>query len=220
MRRRYEDVMRELVEAIAGGEYAQGAWLPSLNELRSRFGAGREVLREALRGLEERGLIVVHPATGQTVRDREYWALRAPDVLRACIAREPQLLTRAIDARTVVELEAAARICERAPDADLGLLAGLVETMERSPAELVATDAWFHRTLALLSGNAVLAKLSEPLHLPLAELRQARAPERDRTVLAHHRRILEGLTSREPELAREAIASYARALTRWLGGRS
>ena len=233
MGRQYEDVMRELVDAIVGGEYAEGGWLPSLDELRTRVGASRGVLREALRGLEERGLIAVHPGRGQLIRQREEWDTRSPDVLRACIERgpDPSILAQVIDARAVVEREAAAHACELATGADLGLLLNRIEAMERAlePAArrtldthdpFVAADAWFHRTLAALSENVVLAKLVEPIHLPLAELRRVRAPERDGTALHHHRRILEGVSSREPELARAAVDGYARQLRRWLGARS
>lgn len=230
MARRYEDVMHELVDAIVGGDYAEGERLPSLDALRRRFGAGRDVLREALRGLEERGLIAVHPGRGQSVRQREHWDIRSPDVFLSCVARgpEPSLLDDTIEARAAVEREAAEHVCRRAPDGDLGLLAGHVEEMERAldPATertfgagdpLVAADAWFHRTLAQLSGNPALANLVAPLHVPLATLRRARAPDRDRTLVLHHRRMLEGLSSREAELAHASIDGYARQLRRWLG---
>jgi DNA-binding FadR family transcriptional regulator len=229
MGRQYEDIMRELVDAIVGGEYAEGDWMPSLDQLHTRLGASRGVLREALRGLEERGLIAVQPARGQLIRQREEWDTRSPDVLRACIERgpDPSILSQTIAARAVIELAAATHACDAASDADLGLLLSRIEAMERSlgpgvtrtlgPTDpFVVADAWFHRTLALLSDNGVLAKLVEPSHLVLAELRRTRAPERDGTALRHHRRILEGLSSRDPELARAAVSGYARQLARWL----
>src|SRR5215211_3546463 len=101
MGRRYRDVMRDLVDAVVGGTYPEGTWLPAELELSARFGCSRGVTREALRGLEERGLVDVHRARGQRVRQRDYWDLRDPDVLRACIARgpDPETLAHAIDAR-------------------------------------------------------------------------------------------------------------------------
>src|SRR4051794_15878638 len=101
MGRHYEDVMRELVDAIVGGDYAEGDWLPSVEELQVKLGAGRGVVREALRALEERGLIAVQAGRGQRIRSREDWDVRAPDVLRAWIARGPdsEILVEAVDAR-------------------------------------------------------------------------------------------------------------------------
>ncbi len=231
MPRSYRDVMSDLVDAVVDGSYPEGTWLPRERELAERFGCSRGVAREALRGLEERGLIAVHPARGQRVRHREYWDVRDPDVLHACIARGPDrtTLAQAIDARAAVESEAARRAIQHATEADLRLLGGHIGEMEAAGAEparrspdrddrFVIADAWFHHTLALLSDNTVLARLVEPLHIVLAEHRHLHAAHRERAVVRHHRRILEGVSAREPELAAEAIESYARALTRWLGG--
>jgi GntR family transcriptional repressor for pyruvate dehydrogenase complex len=232
MARRYGEVMRELLDAVVGGEYGEGEWLPSEPELRARFGSGRGVLREALRGLQERGLIVVQAGRGQRVMQREAWDTREPDVLRACIARgpEPAILADTIDARAAVEQMAATRAIAHATDADLAQLAARIEEMEqalepgaarssdaRDP--LVNAEAWFHQLLAVLSANAQLAKLAEPLHLVLAELRRERAPERDAAVVRHHRRILEGVSSREEDLATGAVTAYAEQLARWLRAR-
>jgi GntR family transcriptional repressor for pyruvate dehydrogenase complex len=229
MRRRYRDVMRDLVTAVVDGTYAEGAWLPNERELATRFGCGRGVAREALRGLEERGLVDVRHARGARVRQRDDWDLRDPDVLCACIARgpDPDTIVHAIDARGAVESAAAARAIRHATDADLRLLAGRIADMHQAIAHpgsrrsgagdpFVIADAWFHRTLVLLSDNPVLARLVDPLHPVLAELRHQHAQHREGAVVRHHQRILEGLSAREPELAADAIGAYARALAGWL----
>lgn len=232
MGRRYQEVMGELLEAIIGGDFPEGTWLPPEAELAESVGASRGVLREALRGLEVRGLVAAYPGRGQRVRQREEWDTRSGDVLRAAVARGPdrRLLGQAIAARAVVEGEAARLASEGAAAADLGLLAARVDEMRQAlepdaprtftPDDpLVSAEVWFHHTLALLSGNPVLAKLVESLHEPLADLRRTGAPDRDSASVRHHRRILEGVSSREPALAVEAVNGYARALARWLGAR-
>jgi DNA-binding FadR family transcriptional regulator len=232
MARRYSDVMGDLLVAVVRGRFPEGEWLPNETELRETLGCGRGTLREALRGLQERGLIMVHAGRGQEVLQREYWDTRDPDVLRACIASGPErtLLVETIDARTVVE-EAAARLAvEHATDADLDQLAALAAEMDlalepsaprtfNAHDPLVDAETWFHRTLALLSGNAQLAKLVEPLHAVIALERRQRAADRDSAVVRHHRHILEGLSSRDEELAAGAVATYARQLRRWTRGR-
>jgi GntR family transcriptional repressor for pyruvate dehydrogenase complex len=222
--RHYQDVMRELVDAIVGGDYAEGEWLPNVDELRERLGASRGVVREALRALEERGLIAVHPGRGQSVRAREDWDLRAPAVLRAWIERGPDssLLAETIDARSLIERAAAAIVCETAPEADLELLRSRLDQMRwaaRAGEPFVAAEVEFHRTLLTLSRNRMLANVIEPAHVVLAQLRMARAPARTAAVVAHHGRILEGVLSREPALADSAIAGYADHLAGWLGAR-
>lgn len=229
MGRRYTDVMRELVEAIVSGERAEGTWLPSETELSAQLGASRGVIREALRGLEERSLIAVQAGRGQTVLMHDRWDVRHPDVFRALVAHgpEPEVVVDVVQARAVIEREAAARAAEAASSGDLGLLAARIEDMEQAVKAdaaarthgvddpLVVADVAFHRTLCQLSGNPALARLIEPLHAPLAELRRVRAPSRDRAVLLHHRRILEGVSSREPDFAQSTVSAYASQLARW-----
>jgi GntR family galactonate operon transcriptional repressor len=230
MARRSAEVVRELIDAIVGGEYPEGSWLPHEQELCQRFGIGRSVLRDALLGLELRGLIASAPGRGHVVRQREAWDARTPDVLLALIARgpDPTVLSQVIRAREVIERAAAVLAGERAGEEDLGLLSARLREMEEAldpgalrsfdaSDPLVDAEAWFHRALVQLSGNPLLANLVEPWHLPLAELRRVRAPERDRAVVQHHKRILEGVSSREPPLAVESIAGYSRQLRRWLG---
>src|SRR5215218_8874209 len=164
MGRRYRDVMRDLVHAVVECTYAEGSWLPPEQELAARFGCSRGAAREALRGLEERGLVDVHRGRGQRVRQRDDWDLRDPDVLRACVARgpDPETLAHAIDARAAVEVAAMTRAVRAATDADLRLLAGRIGDMREArgaPARrtsdgtdaFVVAETWFHRTLALLS---------------------------------------------------------------------
>jgi len=228
MARRYSDVMGDLLLAVVRGRFPEGEWLPNETELRATLGCGRGTLREALRGLQERGLIVVHAGRGQEVLQREYWDTRDPDVLRACIASGPErtLLAETIDARTVVEEAAARRAIEHATDTDFDQLAALTAEMDRALEPdaartysardpLVVAETWFHHTLALLSGNPQLAKLVEPLHAVIALERRRRAADRDNAVVRHHRHILEGLSSREEELAAGAVTTYARQLRRW-----
>jgi DNA-binding FadR family transcriptional regulator len=229
VQRRYRHVMLELVDAVVAGDYAEGERLPGEQELRARFGCSQGVLREALRALHERGLIVVAAGRGPRVLQRERWDTRDPDVLRACIERGPDraILADTIAARTAVEQLSAHRATDRATDADLAQLGARVDAMQRALAPeanrttgagdpLVVADAWFHHMLAALSGNPQLAKLVEPFHVVLAELRRARVPDRDAAVVRHHRRIVEALSSREPAFTTSAVDGYAEHLARWL----
>ena len=228
MRRRYHEVTAELGDAVVGGIYAEGTWLPSVTALHEQFGCSRGVVREALRALEERGLVEVHQGRGGKVRQREAWDTRNPHVLRACVelGPEPEALRLAIEARAELEVVAADRAIDSASDGDFGLLMTEIERMARAPAagadgsrEFVTAEEWFHRTLMLLSDNELLAKLTEQWHGLFAEMRRERAPDRDGATIRHHRRIVEGVSSRDTELAAEAIIAYSNRLTEWIARR-
>ncbi len=230
-RPRYLDVMADLLDAIAGGRYPPGSRLSNLQELARTLGASRGVVREALIVLRLRGVVAEDNGAEHVVNDYEHWDLRAPEVLVASIAYalQPDLVGAAIDARSEVERVAAVHACRHAGDADVGLLAGYTDALEHAAAgrlepgpELDAfahAEAWWHTALGHLSENPVLAKLNEPLHAPLADLRRRRAPDRDQAVIRAHKQILAGISSRDPALAEDAVYAYARSLRRWLDGR-
>jgi GntR family transcriptional repressor for pyruvate dehydrogenase complex len=229
MPRRYEDVLGQLIDALAEGRFAAGEWLPSEQQLAERLGSGRGTVREAVRALQLRGFVDVVRGRGQRVLATDRWDVHDTDVLLALSnhGRMPGVVAEAIAARAATEREAVGLAARRATAGDLGLLRDGVDELERASGSaprgdgrddpFVKGEAWFHHTLALLSGNRVLAAMSEPLHLALAAIRHRRAPEHERAALAHHRRILEGVSSREPDLAEAAVDAYARQLTRWLG---
>jgi GntR family transcriptional regulator len=64
---RYVQLREELRRRIARGEYVLGTNLPTESELCEMFGASRHTVREALRGLVDRGLIERRQGSGSTV---------------------------------------------------------------------------------------------------------------------------------------------------------
>lgn len=66
---RYQKIAATLREQIRRGELAPGAALPSEAELRRRFAASRNTVRQALTVLENEGLIVAEHGRGRFVRD-------------------------------------------------------------------------------------------------------------------------------------------------------
>src|SRR5262249_47442185 len=75
----------ELVHAlgmqIVRGELKPGDALPTEVESTSGPGVSRTVVREAIKVLAAKGLVVSRPKTGTQVRDRSFWNLMDPDVL-------------------------------------------------------------------------------------------------------------------------------------------
>lgn len=65
--KRYEEVVEQIKKAIYNGTFGIGAKLPSENEMVVQFGVSRSVIREALRSLEQMGLVTVRQgASGGT----------------------------------------------------------------------------------------------------------------------------------------------------------
>lgn len=62
--RRFQQVVDEIERAILAGEIQAGEFLPPELELKEMFGTGRGTVREALRVLEEKGLIAIRAGAG------------------------------------------------------------------------------------------------------------------------------------------------------------
>ena len=87
MSRLHRQLMRVLIADIACGSLALGDKLPREADLAAQFSVSRGVAREAIRGLEERGLVDVKHGRGATVNPEERWdGDSAADVTRAAVA--------------------------------------------------------------------------------------------------------------------------------------
>jgi len=65
---RYQDVADVLIDEIAAGDFPIGSMLPTELELCDRFGVSRYTVREALRRIEEMGLVVRRQGSGTVVQ--------------------------------------------------------------------------------------------------------------------------------------------------------
>jgi DNA-binding FadR family transcriptional regulator len=83
MSRLHETPLREMTMQIVGGEYLPAERVEREEDLVARFGVGRGVVREVVRGLEDRGLIEVRHGVGAFVTDPVQWRILDPEVLRA-----------------------------------------------------------------------------------------------------------------------------------------
>src|SRR6266566_353562 len=119
MPRLHERIREDLIGEIVGGRIKPEGSLPREADLVDRFGVSRGVVREAIRGLEERGLVKVKHGVGATVTEPDNWAVIDRDVLTALIQspHSAEVLAEYLQARRILEVEAAGLAAERAtPD--------------------------------------------------------------------------------------------------------
>jgi DNA-binding FadR family transcriptional regulator len=215
-------VLVSLIEAITTGELEADEPLPREEDLAERFDVSRGVTREAIRALEERGLVTVKHGSGATVNPREDWDLLDPDVLAGLLAgpHATEALDESIECRLIVETEAAALAAERASEEDRGALAMALDSMSdaarRIPRNVRAERTFreaelsFDRVLARAAGNPALARVAEPIQLAFETARphgswDRRQIERE---LAERERILRAVIRQEPEEARVAMREH------------
>ncbi|MGW5415796.1 FadR/GntR family transcriptional regulator [Actinomadura geliboluensis] len=159
-------VLDRLGMLITSGELGAGAVL-RIEELESRFGVSRSVVREAIRVLESMGMVTSRRRVGVTVAERMRWNVFHPQIIgwRLDGAGRDEQLRSLGELRRGLEPAAAALAARRATPAQCGTLTGAVMDMAvhgRSGdlESYLTADVLFHRTLLEASGNEMMAALS------------------------------------------------------------
>lgn len=222
--------MRVVTGDIVAGVIPPGAMLPREADLAAQFGVSRGVAREAIRGLEERGLISVKHGRGATVNDDVKWDIFSPEVLAVLLesARGAEVLREYLECRRILEIEAAGLAAERATAQHLTALADALAQMttsaERSRTNSAAEDFYheadiaFHRAVIAATGNKALGRMTEPIHHALAQARRplARPQYRLERSLPEHKRILAAIADRDGDGARSAMRAHLATVEEYL----
>jgi DNA-binding FadR family transcriptional regulator len=218
----HRDVMVVLLGDVAGGAVQPGERLPTLTQLAAQFGVSTGVVRECQRALAERGVLSVRHGRRAIVNPEEHWDVLDHDVLTALVRSNhgAQVLGEYLEARRVLEVEAAALAAERAtPDAVDGLAAAY-RAMEAAAGRASdnraaeplyhQADVEFHKAIVRAAGNRPLARMAEPIHAALsatfAEL--ARPQLRFERGLPEHERILVAIEAGDGHRARLAMREH------------
>ena len=204
-------VTEEMLSSIASGRVKAGELLPSERELGDQFGVSRTVVREAVRGLEAKGVLEV--VSGRGARVVAVPASRVLEVMDLYLQglHSQNLLSPddISEVRTTLELKLVELACERATDTDLAELEKLHQAMGKATTATVAGafDAAFHRSIALATHNALFLTLLDVINAQMISIRVASLAlaGRQKLALAQHEDILKAIQSRDAEMAIAAM---------------
>lgn len=213
-RSRTARVTGEIGIRIIGGLYPEGAILPGDSELMQEFKVSRTVLREAMKTLSGKGLLMAKSRIGTRVRPRRGWQLFDPDVLmwHAAIGFSADFLAALGEMRLIVEPEAAALAALRRRPEQIPSLHAWVDRMAaagRSRREFVDADLNLHLEVARVAGNPFLPALSTLIEVALAAALTKSSPVDELGAVAasaeQHRAIVEAISAGDEEAARRAM---------------
>jgi GntR family transcriptional regulator, transcriptional repressor for pyruvate dehydrogenase complex len=206
----YELVAERLMRDIAERRLRPGDQVPPERTLVRAYSVGRSSVREALRMLESRGLIVSHGAGAFSVAG-------SANPLRQSLSLLMDLrdvgLSELFEVRRMLEVEAAGLAAARARDEDyLPMERAIREMTEGIASQELYTDAdvRFHMSVAKATHNEITSHLMEAIR---AVMRRALrsifhvpgSPERSNE---DHRSILRAIVNGEPDAAREAMRRH------------
>ncbi|WP_246291736.1 FadR/GntR family transcriptional regulator [Lentzea indica] len=153
-------VTAELVQRVVRGIYSPGVTLPPEPVLCETFSVSRTVIREAVKVLQEKGLVRVRQGAGTTVNPQTQWNMLDELVLGATIAEDETLavLDDLVVTRRLLESDMA-QVAARTADQDtLDRLRALVDRMDELVDDTPAYeehDRLFHDTIMQASGNRI-----------------------------------------------------------------
>jgi GntR family transcriptional repressor for pyruvate dehydrogenase complex len=217
-------VTDEAIEKIKGmiiaGELRPGDRLPREADLAQRLGLSRSSLREAVRALSLVRILDVRQGDGTYVTSLD--AALLLDALSFVVElHHDRSVLELLEARRLLEAEAAALAAQRIIPAQLDELHALIDAMPSCAGveEFVENDLGFHRTIAAAAGNTVVSKLLESLSGRTIRARIWRGITEggaiDRTV-AEHQAVCDAIERGSPELARAWMAVHLASVEAWL----
>jgi len=210
--RLYEQIVQQIEASVLNGTLKPGDQLPAERELAQRLGVSRTAVREAVKALREKGLVEAYSGRGTFVTDGTSQAARQSFDLMVKIGQQegsPHLA----ELRLILEPGIAALAAERVKDEDVAAMREAVAVMDRSqkdPEAYIEADLDFHLAMAEAVANPLILSLIDSI---VGLLRQQRikifnvegGPQRGQV---HHKRILEAVERRDPELARSAMLAH------------
>jgi DNA-binding FadR family transcriptional regulator len=220
-----EQVQVQLLARIRDGELRPGDTLPSERELMASLSVGRVTIREAMQSLQRMGLIEIkhggrpkvrQPTLEQVIRDMG-------ETMRHMLTYSEETFSHFKTARLVFEKEMVRMASLARRPEQIAHLREIICQMDAAKAQreeyrartdatlsteyeydnFMRLDGDFHKTVAAMSGNPVLAALSGALFDWLAHfhMHRARSPGSERLTIDEHVRIVDAIEAGDPDLA-------------------
>lgn len=197
---RRERVAEILREAITTADLEPGQKLTEL-ELAAQLGTSRAPVREALRQLEQEGLVVSYPYRGTEVLG----------------VSQEEIENVLVPIRIALERFAFDKAMSAVADEDVAGLNAIIESMDEAAsagdlARLADDDIRFHEAIVVLSGQQHCLQIWRTIQPRVRAYfrRDAKYHGDSHAVAEQHRDLLRALQSGDSELGRQAITEHIR----------
>ena len=206
----HQAVAQDIGTRILKGEFAPGTLLPKEARWSRKYKMSRTAVREAIKMLAAKGLIVSRTRVGSRVQPRNRWNLLDREILGwYCQAMDRKRFLAAIQqVRLVIEPEAAALAAMNRNPESIKLIDVAMAQMwaAKSHKDLVAADVSFHLSILQAAGNDLLVPLGFLIETALANLFDYTVrPKYWRAARPLHEAIAAAIRQRKPVAARRAV---------------
>ncbi len=167
----FQDVVDQIQEAIFEGKLNPGDFLPPERELRETFNVSRGTLREALRVLEQKGLIEIRLGTGGGACVKEAGSEQLKETLEFMIRSGTLPLVDIGEFREGMEGKIASLAALRATEKDIKNMENLLKNAlelarmgEVGWQDFLRADEAIHKEIANIAKNSVYKYLTQVVH--------------------------------------------------------
>lgn len=203
-----EQAGEEILGFIKSEELQEGERLPSVAALSERLQIGRSTLREALQGLESRGIVSIINGKGTYVREINPFYIQTT----FDIENEQHLLLEVLDVREALEQQAIKLAIRHVQPEDITMLSSHLNDYEQALKNndrktANQADAAFHQGIYQLAGNDFLNSIIESVADQFNQFWEEPFGKEDifDESYPYHRTLLEGLEEKDTAKAIEAF---------------
>ncbi|HEY3057726.1 MAG TPA: FadR/GntR family transcriptional regulator [Chloroflexota bacterium] len=209
-------VAERLEDYVLRRGYQPGHKLPSERELGALFGVSRTVLREAVKLLNQKGLVQSSVGRGLYVAEPNGRTLASS--IDTLLQLKQGRVDHILEVRAALEDLSARAAAERASVEDLAAMRTALEEMDRlleQPVLFIRSDLTFHLALARATHNPLLLALVEPTMTLMQHIRErmVNLPDAATGAQKNHRRIYHAVANHDPAEAGAAMAEHLAHVT-------
>jgi DNA-binding FadR family transcriptional regulator len=194
----FQHVVDQIQAAILAGSLKPGDLLPSELKLKDMFETSRGTIREALRVLEQKGLVEIKTGVGGGAVVRNVDTGKVTESLDLLIQAQKVTFDQLAEFRETVEGQVAALAAERATEADVARLESLLAAAANVLADprsdyrqMVRLDAQLHIAIAEIAGNPVFLAVLKMVHERVLEAFDRYALTQKRVLEENYRDLCE-----------------------------
>ena len=157
-----DEIVHQLENLIVNNELNVGDALPPERELAAQLGVSRNILREAISTMVQKGLLEVRQGSGTYVASPSVELLR--DSLSFFVRFSDSGLFDLLEARFALEVQIADLAARRSTPEDVSRIAACYDDLKHAvddPDRYIEADIRFHAALARAAKNEILLLLLE-----------------------------------------------------------
>ena len=215
-KRMYEEIASQVMEAIVRGDLRPNDKLPSEKELVEIFGVSRVTIREAIRSLEQLGVIEVRQGSTGGAYIKEIDISAVAEQIESALRMSNLTIQQLSEARAAIEGAVISKfISSKITDADIAKMKAnmdLAEEYYRNERhdERLSANFEFHGIIVGLAENPVLSmthKLVVGLSIPFFEIAKP-SIQMFKATMKQHRKIIELLEKQDFDGASELCMEH------------